>query len=199
MAVVVTGASLLAACAGNAVHLGDDHPAHDAADNITVLAPDAVSREIGRLEKTLEGAFAAERKSGGIQLMRLSEAALLFQMDGDSAFDAGDAQLRAATLDILARLKPAVMQHDGVVIHVIACNGKPGDNARGTSLGERRAASVASYLAGLGVSGARLRYEGRAVPGQCGSGLAAHALALVFKPVIAGREQQAWMPPSFQG
>ena len=72
-------------------------------------------------------------------------------------------------------------------VHVLVAGGEGG--ATPTSLAARRAATLRAYLEQRGVPATRLRAEGRAAAAD-------PRVLLVLKPVVAGREPEAWTPPS---
>jgi outer membrane protein OmpA-like peptidoglycan-associated protein len=146
--------------------------------------PDFMARESAALNKIL-----SETGSREWQLMQLADGSIRLQSPGAVSFDAGSAQLRPSALNAYARIAQVVTGDGRTVVHVIA----GGDDAIQAefeqSLTERRAATVAAYLGEQGIDGARLRFEGSAATDQ-------RALVLIIKPVVAGQEAQAWIPPS---
>ncbi len=125
-----------------------------------------------------------------VQLSLLPEDALGLRMAAADSFEAGSAQLQLAALARYAQIADVLKAFPGSVVHVLVYGDsvEPGDVALG--IGARRAASILDYLAHRGVPLTRLRAEGR---GAAGAG---EWIELVLRPVVQGREAQAWTPPA---
>lgn len=161
------------------------------------VAPAGVEAELARLQGELERRVARRDWGVPLQLARGPDAQLRVRLGADASFDPGTAQLRADALALYAEIG-AVLRAAPVVTHVLV----HGDTAPGepaTDLTARRAASVLSYLVTQQLPPTRLRAEGRgaAEPATAdpGAGALQRRVELVVKPVIAGHEAEAWVPP----
>ena len=198
--------ALIAGCAGRPLHdAGEGQPPRYVGVDVEALEPGKVSGEMDRLAKLFSQQFVTELKNQSLQLLRLPGGIILLEFAGDAAFETGSAQLRASSLDFYSRLAEVVLRHDSTVLHIVAhTDGADGDDA-GLSLSERRALSVAAYLEGSGVPATRLRHEGRGLREPLASNATAEGqrrnrrLDLILRPVIEGKETQAWMPPPYLG
>lgn len=180
----------LAACAGTpptpvaVVPAREGAPLPSAAFQVAGSVPEAqlpavLSAFNGQLKARLVDA------AGIWRLQPERDSATRVVLVADRAFESGSAQLKAELLLPLSELALAV-RGGAWVIHVIG----HAERAEDLSLAERRAMAVASYLAGQGLPGGRLRAEARS--DQPGAG---HRIELVFAAIVEGRELRAWMPP----
>ncbi len=151
-----------------------------------VIASGAVEAELKALERALDdlGGWRAKvplkvSRDGELLRLRLGEA---------ESFAPGSAELKPAALKLYAGLARVLAERPGTVAHIRV----HGDATPEPSIGlaARRAASVQAYLAARGVPGTRLRVEGRE------SAPAAAAVEVLLKPIVAGREAEAWVPPA---
>ena len=190
------------------------HPGHEAGEapspqyvgqSVEALPREAVGDEMDRLSRRLAEQFAGDIKTATLQLSRLPGGLILLELSGAAAFESGSAELPPAALDFYARLADVIRRNDATVLHVIAHADAASRDDTAQSLSERRAASAASYLTNLGVPGTRLRYEGRGAREPLATSDTAEGqrrnrrLDFVVRPVVDGREVQAWMPPPYLG
>jgi len=148
-----------------------------------VLAAAAVDDELAALEDELDG-LAGRRAPVPVRLSR-EGGALKLGLGAGESFAAGGAELRAAALATYAGLARALAARQGTVAHIRVLGEAAAEPS--TSLAARRAASLEAYLAAHGVPGTRLRAHGAA---------GAEAIEILIKPIVAGREAEAWVPPS---
>lgn len=146
------------------------------------LAPEAVEPALKALQGQIDG-LAGRGAPVPLRVQR-DAGALKLTLGAAESFAAGDAELLPAALATYAGLARALAQ-PGTVVHVRVLGEVTPEPAAG--LAARRAASVQAYLAARGVPGTRLRAQG--VEG-------AGAVELLVKPIVAGREAEAWVPPS---
>ena len=132
--------------------------------------------------------------------MQLSRAGnvLKLQLGAVESFGPGSAQLEPAALAFYAQLSDILRQRPGTVAHILVHGDVAASGERSTDLTARRAISLQGYLASRGVPGTRLRAEGRGVaePLTPDGAAASRRIELVLKPIVAGREAEAWAPPS---
>jgi len=113
---------------------------------------------------------------------------LKLALGADESFGPASAQLQPAALALYAQLAAILTRRPGTVAHILV-RGKWASDEPSTELSARRAVSLQNYLASRGVPGTRLRAEGRDAAGS-------ETIELVLKPIVAGRETEAWAPPS---
>lgn len=162
----------------------------------------AVDAELARLQADLERRLVGRDWGVPVQLSRGAEAWVRVRLAADASFDGGSAQLQPGALLLYAELAAVMHAAPATVAHVLV-HGDAAEDEPAAGLTARRAASVASYLAGRGIAPTRLRAEGRGAREPASSEAATGALnrrvELVFKPVIAGQEAEAWRPPAPSG
>lgn len=140
------------------------------------------------LNARLRAAAAALGADSRLRWLPRADGLPCLRLDG-AAFRAGSGELDAASLSSLDSIAQVLTHSGAYVVHVLGERGDEAGTAPGSELGERRAAAVAAVLSRLGVPDARLRALSREQPGSSGGVL------LIVKPVIAGQEPEAWVPP----
>lgn len=152
-----------------------------------------------RLQRELERRLIGRDWGVPVQLSRGAEPFIRVRLGADESFAGGSAQLEARALLLYAEIGEVLKASPGAVTHVLVHGDAPTSAEPWTDLSARRAASVRAYLIGRGVPDTRLRAEGRGAgePATVESGAEAvnRRVELVLKPVIAGSEAEAWMPP----
>ena len=175
---------LMAACAHQQTTVMSSPDMPVCAGTATAVAPpaavaDAMDAEFKALRKALSGP--------GVQagsLAQRGDAAICLQFAASQSFDAGSAELRPSALETYARLAATARAARDTVVHVRVRSGDAAGLSQ--SLSDRRAAAVAAYLTEQGLDEGHLRDEGIAAaqPG---------IVQILIKPVIPGRESEAWM------
>ena len=147
-----------------------------------------LEQELGRLEEAL-GALTARRSPVPARLSRQGDA-LALSFGPAESFGVAGAQLDPRALAVYAELARILAARPGTVAHIVV-RGDPALPSSDLALGlpARRAAALHSYLTTRGLPGTRLRAEGRADAD-------AEAIEVLVKPIVAGREAAAWVPPS---
>jgi outer membrane protein OmpA-like peptidoglycan-associated protein len=178
----------LGACASAPVPLTSTLPAAAAPVSFVgapagALAPAAVGPELDALQAQL-GDLAGWGAAVPLDLLR-EEAGLRLRFGVDESFTPGSAELRPSALSAYAGLARAVAARPGVVAHVRVLGELSPEPE--VSLPARRAASLQSYLGAKGVPATRLRAHGAAGAGT---------VEVLVRPIVAGREAEAWVPPS---
>jgi outer membrane protein OmpA-like peptidoglycan-associated protein len=142
-------------------------------------APAAMRALREALAAALTGLPVQAREAGGDDVALVVEA--------DASFEPQTAQLRTEALQIYAAIAASTKAQPAVVLHVVGFGDAEEGIEPSDSLGARRAASVEEELLRHGLFAGRLRAEGRSGPAR---------IELRFKPVVQGREADAWMPPA---
>jgi outer membrane protein OmpA-like peptidoglycan-associated protein len=146
-----------------------------------------LEQELAGLEDALE-VLTARRAAVPAQLSR-EDGTLVLRFGAAESFGTAGAQLAPAALAAYAELARVLASRPGTVAHIVV-RGDAGLPSSELALGlpARRAASLQAYLSARGVPGTRLRAEGR--PDEVDS------VEVLVKPIVAGREAEAWIPPS---
>ncbi|MGH8455541.1 MAG: OmpA family protein [Stenotrophobium sp.] len=172
---------------------------------VSGIAADEVAPYMAELRAEMAQQLSPELKQQELSLAALADGSLLLRVTGDVSFEPDSGQLQVSALDLYSRIAAVLRQYGHCVIHVVGHEDASVSEPAAQSLSERHAASLAAYLGRQGVSAARLRYEGRGAREPVASNQTAEGqrqnrgVDLVIKPVVTGREPQAWMPPPYLG
>lgn len=172
---------------------------------VGALGGGAVGNYMDRQRRELEEKLAAERARDELQITRLSGDALKIGIASDASFDVDSATLKSNAQATYARIAAVLKDYDRTVIHIVGHTDATGSAAHNQSLSERRAAAVADYMTRAGVLPERVRQEGRGLREPiAGNDTAAdrtrnRRVDIVIKPVVEGREAEAWAPPPYLG
>lgn len=161
------------------------------------LAPAAVEPELQRVQAELSRRLGARDWGVPVQVGRLGEAMLRVRLGADESFEPGSAELMPQALLLYATIADVLAQSPACVVHVLAHADRDSGDEPAVDLTARRAASVRSYLSRRGVPATRLRAEGRGArePISEDPGAADRRIEIVLRPIVAGREAEAWQPP----
>ena len=201
-----TGAAIgavLGAVAGNQVSHARGAPIVGAV--VGAIAGGAVGNYMDKQHAELQRELAAEAARNELNITRLSGDALKIGVASDVSFDLGSAQMRPEAMNTYAKIASVLKDYDKTVIHIVGHTDTSGTDSFNQGLSERRAATVSSYLVGQGVPGTRVRQEGRGEreplvrTGDNVKESRNRRVDIVIKPVIEGREQDAWTPPPYLG
>jgi outer membrane protein OmpA-like peptidoglycan-associated protein len=172
---------------------------------VGAIAGGAVGNYMDKQKAELERQLAAEAARNELNITQLADGSLKVGIASDVSFDLNSAQLKPQALNTYAKIANVLMSYDSTVVHVVGHTDTTGSDRHNQSLSERRAAAVASYMGGQGLSGQRTRQEGRGEreplvrTGDNVNEPRNRRVDIVIKPVIEGQEQQAWMPPPYLG
>lgn len=201
---VLTAAAalLLAACAPRLTStLGDTSlPAEPFGEPTAVIQPAELDAQWQALRGQLDALVAGNVTPVPLQLLIGPDGALRLRAGSDESFEPGAATLEPAALAFYARVAKLLRGYGPAVLHVLVHGDVATDDEPSLDLSARRAASLQNVLVGAGAPAGRLRTEGRAnrepATDDAGAAAANRRVELVFRPVIAGREPEAWMPPA---
>lgn len=154
------------------------------------LAAAALETDIEGLQQDLER-IARRASAVPVQLSR-DGLVLTLWLGADESFGVASAQLEPKALELYAELALVLGRRPGTVAHILV-HGEVVSGEPSTELSARRAISLQAYLASRGVPGTRLRAEGRTTAGMPAD---ARRIEVLLKPIIAGRESEAWAPPT---
>ncbi len=160
---------------------------------------DYMDKQQQEFERTLE----QERQQHAVEVERLKDDTLKLNLSNEVSFDFDSARIKPTFYPTLDKLADVLRKYDRTVVHVVGYTDSVGPDAYNQQLSERRAESVASYLESNGVSASRVRTEGRGErePRDTNATAAGRQLnrrvEIYLKPVVEGREQQAFEPPQY--
>lgn len=201
-----TGAAIgavLGAVAGNQVSGARGAPIVGAV--VGAIAGGAVGNYMDKQKAQLDRDLAGEAARNELQIIKLPGDALKIGIASDVSFDLDSAQIRPEAMNTYAKIASVLKTYDKTVIHIVGHTDASGTDAHNQSLSERRASSVASYMASQGLPAGRVREEGRGereLLVRTGDGVKEsrnRRVDIIIKPVIEGREQEAWTPPPYLG
>jgi len=193
--VLLAGVAALTGCFGPAVKLestlppgAPPRPGYVGAQT-AALTLDDLEPTMTALREALKARAPALNPALKAALHELPEHALALTLAAETSFEPGSAQLRVAVFDDYAGLADQLAARGSVVAHVMVFEpSTAGAPAGPDGLAARRAATLLGFFQQRGVPGTRLRGEGRA--------RAEPGVEIVLKPVIDGREAEAWTPPA---
>lgn len=172
---------------------------------VGAVAGGAVGNYMDKQKAELERQLAAEAARNELNITQLADGSLKVGIASDVSFDLNSAQLKPEALNTYAKIASVLKTYDSTVVHIVGHTDTSGSDSHNQSLSERRAAAVASYMGGQGLSGQRVRQEGRGEreplvrTGDNVKEARNRRVDIVIKPVVEGQEQQAWMPPPYLG
>lgn len=200
-----TGA-LIGAVTGAVVgHQVDDDKGRYIGAAVGAIAGAAVGNYMDKQAAELERQLAAERARDELRISRMSGDALRVGIASDATFEFGKATLRPEAQQTYAKIARVLKDYDKTVIHVVGHTDSIGSDEYNQRLSEQRAQAVYQFLVSQGLDPARIRTEGRGerepiASNQTESGRARNRrVDIVIKPIVEGREQQAWTPPPYLG
>ncbi len=196
-----TGAAVGAVLGAVLGHQLDDDSGVIVGAVVGAIAGGAVGHYMDNQQREFEAALAEEQRLNQIEIERLEDDLLKINLSNEVSFDFDSAQLKPAFLRTLDKVSTVLRRFDRSIVHVIGHTDSAGSERYNQSLSERRAQSVADYMSRQGVSPGRLRTEGRGElePRDSNATEAGRQLnrrvELIIKPVVAGRETDAYRAP----
>ena len=165
------------------------------------LAGGAVGAYMDKQQRDLEGQLAKELAANQVAITRLSKNVLQVNLDSNATFATGSHSLNPAFHDSLSKLGRSLAKNNQTVVHVVGHTDNVGSESSNQSLSERRAQSVARYLANSGVVTDRIRTRGLGesrpvASNESDDGRRLNRRVEIFlKAVVKGKEQEAFNPP----
>lgn len=197
-----TGAAVGAVVGGVAGHqVGDSSTGTVVGAVVGAIAGGVVGDYMDKQQQEFERALEQERQQHAVEVERLKDDTLKLNLSSEVSFDFDSARIKPAFQPTLDKVADVLSKYDRTVVHVVGYTDSIGADAYNQQLSERRAESVASYLTSNGVAASRMRTEGRGErePRDTNATEAGRQLnrrvEVFLKPVVEGREQQAFEPP----
>jgi outer membrane protein OmpA-like peptidoglycan-associated protein len=182
-------------------HLVDDDAGKYIGAAVGALAGGAVGNYMDRQQQAFEQALAEEQRRHNLEIQRLQDGSIKLDIPSEVSFDFDSAAIKPAFVPSLDKVANIVWEYNQTVVHIIGHTDNIGSENYNMNLSQRRAGSVAEFLAARGISWQRLRTEGRGEwePRASNATSAGRQLnrrvEMVIKPVIEGQEQSAYRSP----
>ncbi|MBI2382602.1 MAG: OmpA family protein [Gammaproteobacteria bacterium] len=196
-----TGAAIGAVLGGVIGHQADSDQGRYIGAAVGAIAGAAVGDYMDKQYAEMQKRLAEEARRKELQVTQLPDKSLRVGITADASFDVNSAQMRPEALNTYAKIAQVLKDYDRTVVHVVGHTDSTGADDYNQGLSVRRAASVATYLQNQGVPGTRVRQEGRGESEPVAGNDSADGrkrnrrVDIVIKPVVEGREQDAWTPP----
>lgn len=169
------------------------------------LAGGVVGNYMDRQRRELERQLADEERREQLRITEMPGDALRLGIASDATFAFDSDELQAQFRPTYDKIAAVMVDYDQTVIHVVGHTDSIGAAGYNQNLSVRRADAVARYLRSRGVEGDRLVVEGRGESEPLASNNTADGrtrnrrVDIVIKPVIEGRERDAYAAPPYLG
>lgn len=200
-----TGAAIGAITGAVLGHQVNDEEGKYVGAAIGALAGAGVGRYMDKQHAALQERLASEQAREELYITRMGGDALRVGVASDYSFEVDSAELSFGAQSTFDKIANVFKDYDKTAIHVVGHTDSTGTDAYNQKLSERRASEVAKYLSSQGVSSQRLltwgRGESEPVAGNdTKAGRARNRrVDIVVKPVVEGREKQAFQAPPYLG
>jgi outer membrane protein OmpA-like peptidoglycan-associated protein len=198
-----TGAAIGAATGAIIGHQIDHSSGRYVGAVVGAIAGGGVGHYMDKQQADFEEELKAEQDAHQLEIERLKDDTLKLTVDSEVSFDFDRYDIKSAFRPSLQKLAGVINKYDRTVVHVIGHTDSTGPADYNQRLSERRAESVANYLADRGVSRSRLHTEGRGEyePRDSNATEAGRQLnrrvEIFIKPVVEGEEYKAHESPSY--
>ena len=172
---------------------------------IGALAGGATGNYMDRQQQAFERTLAEERERYNLEIERLQDGRLKLNIPSEVSFDVDSAAIKPAFVGTLDKVGDILQEYNQTTILIVGHTDDTGAEDYNMNLSQRRATSVADFLAGQGVDYQRLRTEGRGeLEPRAGNDTPQgrqinRRVEMFINPVVAGQEQQAFQeaPPQW--
>ncbi|MFO1433901.1 MAG: OmpA family protein [Candidatus Competibacteraceae bacterium] len=127
---------------------------------IGALAGGAIGNYMDRQQQALEQSLAQERSQGSLNIVRQPDNSIRLDMPSEVLFDFDSAAVKPSFAPSLGKVANVLQQYPDTNVKVIGYTDSVGSDQYNLGLSQRRAQSVANYLASQGVPPQRLTTEG---------------------------------------
>jgi outer membrane protein OmpA-like peptidoglycan-associated protein len=170
---------------------------------VGALAGGAIGHYMDNQQRDFEQELSSERQANQLEIERMRDDTLRLTLDSEVSFDFDSAAIKPSFRPSLDKLADVIEKYNRTVVHVVGHTDSVGSAEYNQRLSERRAESVAGYLAAQGVASERLRTEGRGEeePRAENATEAGRQLnrrvEIYIKPIVEGQESQAYESPRY--
>lgn len=167
------------------------------------LAGYAVGNYMDKQYRELEMALEDELRAQYVSLQRIDDDTVKLTLSSEASFDVDSSAIKPAFQPALDRVGSVMSRYDKTIVHIIGHTDSTGSEQYNQQLSERRAYSVADYLAVRGVDSGRLYASGRgeleprATNGTAEGRRLNRRVDLYINAVVEGREQDAYNSPRY--
>lgn len=167
------------------------------------LAGAGVGNYMDNQQREFEQELSREQEAHELEIERMADDSLKLTLDSEVSFDFDRAEIKPAFRNSLDKLAGVIIKYNRTVVHVVGHTDSVGSGSYNQILSERRAGSVAAYLADRGVSWSRLHTEGRGEtePRAANDSEAGRQLnrrvEIFVKPLVEGEEEKAHESPEY--
>lgn len=163
---------------------------------VVALPADDASDYMQRLQQALVSALAKTALNPQPKIQIIKDDVLLFSLPTTSSFEVNSGELRPAALATYGAIAEVLRQYQQSVVHVMAFASAPSDANLTLSVPNRQVAAIVAYWMAQGIPASRLRQTTNMVDAAPADVRSTRQVAIAIRPVVQGRENQAWVPPS---
>lgn len=199
------GAAIGAIVGGVVGHQADGDKGRYVGAVMGAIGGAAVGNYMDKQQAELERELAAEAARNELNITELPGNALKIGLASEVSFDSGKHDLKPSAYATYTKIANILKDYDKTVIHVIGHTDSDGKDAYNQSLSERRSSAVGNRLIAEGVPNGRVLLEGRgerepiADNGTADGKRRNRRVDIVIKPIVEGRESEAYTPPPYLG
>ena len=121
----------------------------------------ALGNYMDRQEQAFQQALSEEQRRYNLEIQRLQDGSLKLDIPAEVSFDFNSAAVKPAFYPTLDKVASILRDYPDSNVRIIGHTDRAGSDSYNFDLSQRRASSVAQYLAARGVSPQRLYAEGR--------------------------------------
>lgn len=168
---------------------------------VGALAGAGVGHYMDNQQQEMEAALAEEQAKHELEIQKLENETLKIDISSEVSFDFDSAALKPAFTPTLNKVADILQRYPKTIIHVVGHTDSVGSESYNMRLSERRAQSVADFLANRGVMSDRLYPSGRgeSEPRATNDTEAGRQLnrrvEIYVKPIVEGQESEAYQAP----
>lgn len=199
------GAAVGAVIGGVLGHQVNDDNGRYVGALVGLAAGAGVGVYMDKQQRELEQRLSEEQRNEQLKITRLPDGSLQVGVASEASFDTNSSTIKPEFIGTYQKIAAVLEDFDQTVVHVIGHTDSIGTYEYNQALSERRANSVATLLTNNGASNERLRVEGRGEREPVASNVMEDGrrknrrVDIVIKPLVKGREEEAYQPPAFVG
>lgn len=197
------GAAVGAVVGAVAGHQVDDDKGRYVGAVVGAIAGGAVGRYMDTQQSEFEKLLEDEQARGDLQIVRISEDAVLIGLASKASFDTDSSEIKPIATQTYNKISNVLKQYPKTIVHVIGHTDSRGSDEYNQDLSQRRASNVVQFMVGAGVSGNRLIAQGRGETepresNDTEEGRAANRrVDIIVRAIVEGQENQASQRQSY--
>lgn len=199
------GAAIGAVVGGVAGHQADGDKGKYVGAVVGAIAGAAVGNYMDKQHAELQKRLAQEAAREELYITELPGNALKIGLASEVSFDVDKSEIKPGAYATYTKIATVLQDFDKTVIHVVGHTDSTGSDSHNQGLSNRRASAVSRRFLAEGVDNARLLMEGRgerepiADNGTEDGRRRNRRVDVVIKPIVEGRESDAYTPPPYLG